>query len=45
MDRTLMGHFGGPSDLNRVLPSLLTPAAAFVTGVVIPVDGSISAHS
>jgi NAD(P)-dependent dehydrogenase (short-subunit alcohol dehydrogenase family) len=40
-----MGRFGQPEDLFGAVFWLLSPASAFVTGVVIPVDGGFSAFS
>jgi NAD(P)-dependent dehydrogenase (short-subunit alcohol dehydrogenase family) len=40
---TPMGRFGEPDDLIGATLWLLSPASAFVTGVVIPVDGGFSA--
>jgi NAD(P)-dependent dehydrogenase (short-subunit alcohol dehydrogenase family) len=45
IDHTPMGRFGDPEDLLGTLLWLLSPASAFVTGVVIPVDGGFSAFS
>lgn len=42
---TPQGRFGTPEDLLGALIWLVSPAAAFVTGVVIPVDGGFSAFS
>jgi NAD(P)-dependent dehydrogenase (short-subunit alcohol dehydrogenase family) len=42
---TPMGRFGSPEDLLGTMLWLLSPASAFVTGVVIPVDGGFSAFS
>ena len=42
---TPMGRFGEPGDLVGTLLWLLSPASAFVTGVIIPVDGGFSAFS
>ncbi len=42
---TPMGRFGFPDDLAGALLWLVSPASAFVTGVVIPVDGGFSAFS
>ncbi|MGY4707410.1 SDR family oxidoreductase [Candidatus Bipolaricaulota sp. J31] len=42
---TPMGRFGNPEDLIGAVVWLLSPAASFVTGVVIPVDGGFSAYS
>jgi NAD(P)-dependent dehydrogenase (short-subunit alcohol dehydrogenase family) len=40
-----MGRFGDPKDLVGTVLWLLSPASAFVTGVVVPVDGGFSAFS
>ena len=45
MDHTPMGRFGRPDDLIGAALWLLSPASAFVTGVVLPVDGGFSAYS
>ncbi len=45
MDHTPMGRFGRPEDLNGTLLWLMSPASAFVTGIVVPVDGGFSAYS
>jgi len=42
---TPMNRFGTPEDLLGATLWLISPAAAFVTGVVIPVDGGFSAFS
>jgi NAD(P)-dependent dehydrogenase (short-subunit alcohol dehydrogenase family) len=42
---TPMNRFGHPEDLVGAVVWLLSPAAAFVTGVVIPIDGGFSAFS
>jgi NAD(P)-dependent dehydrogenase (short-subunit alcohol dehydrogenase family) len=42
---TPMGRFGEPEDLLGTVLWLLSPASAFVTGVVIPIDGGFSAYS
>jgi NAD(P)-dependent dehydrogenase (short-subunit alcohol dehydrogenase family) len=42
---TPMGRFGSPEDLLGAVLWLLSPASAFVTGVVIPIDGGFSAFS
>lgn len=42
---TPMGRFGSPEDLNGTLLWLMSPASAFVTGIVVPVDGGFSAYS
>jgi NAD(P)-dependent dehydrogenase (short-subunit alcohol dehydrogenase family) len=45
LDHTPMGRFGEPDDLLGTVLWLLSPASAFVTGVVVPVDGGFSAFS
>jgi NAD(P)-dependent dehydrogenase (short-subunit alcohol dehydrogenase family) len=45
---TILGHtpmhrFGNPEDLLGAVLWLLSPAAAFVTGIVVPIDGGFSA--
>ena len=40
---TPMGRFGEPEDLVGTVLWLLSPASAFVTGIVVPVDGGFSA--
>jgi NAD(P)-dependent dehydrogenase (short-subunit alcohol dehydrogenase family) len=42
---TPMNRFGTPEDLLGATLWLLSPASAFVTGVVIPIDGGFSAFS
>jgi NAD(P)-dependent dehydrogenase (short-subunit alcohol dehydrogenase family) len=42
---TPMGRFGDPIDLLGVVLWLLSPLSAFVTGVVIPIDGGFAAFS
>jgi NAD(P)-dependent dehydrogenase (short-subunit alcohol dehydrogenase family) len=42
---TPMGRFGVPADLMGTLIWLVSPASAFVTGIVVPVDGGFSAYS
>jgi NAD(P)-dependent dehydrogenase (short-subunit alcohol dehydrogenase family) len=45
INHTPMGHFGTPDDLLGTVFWLLSPASAFVTGIVVPVDGGFSAYS
>lgn len=45
IDHTPMGRFGEPEDLLGTVLWLLSPASAFVTGIVVPVDGGFSAFS
>jgi NAD(P)-dependent dehydrogenase (short-subunit alcohol dehydrogenase family) len=40
---TPMGRFGAPEDLVGTVLWLVSPMAAFVHGVVVPVDGGFSA--
>lgn len=42
---TPMGRFGTPDDLLGTVLWLVSPASAFVTGIVVPVDGGFSAFS
>jgi NAD(P)-dependent dehydrogenase (short-subunit alcohol dehydrogenase family) len=42
---TPMGRFGDPEDLLGAVLWLLSPASAFVTGTIIPIDGGFSAYS
>ena len=43
LDHTPMNRFGTPEDLFGATLWLLSPAASFVTGTVIPIDGGFSA--
>jgi NAD(P)-dependent dehydrogenase (short-subunit alcohol dehydrogenase family) len=45
LDHTPMNRFGTPGDLLGATMWLISPASAFVTGVVIPIDGGFSAFS
>jgi NAD(P)-dependent dehydrogenase (short-subunit alcohol dehydrogenase family) len=45
ISHTPMGRFGAPADLVGTVFWLLSPASAFVTGIVVPVDGGFSAFS
>lgn len=42
---TPMGRFGTPEDLLGATMWLISPTAAFVTGIVLPIDGGFSAFS
>lgn len=42
---TPMGRFGNPEDLIGTILWLVSDASAFVTGIVVPVDGGFSAFS
>jgi NAD(P)-dependent dehydrogenase (short-subunit alcohol dehydrogenase family) len=43
IDHTPMSRFGDPEDLLGTVLWLLSPASAFITGVVVPIDGGFSA--
>lgn len=45
VEHTPAGRFGEPEELVGTLIWLCSPAARFVTGVVVPVDGGFSAYS
>jgi len=45
IDHTPMGRFGAPVDLVGAVLWLLSPAAAFMHGAVIPIDGGFAAYS
>jgi NAD(P)-dependent dehydrogenase (short-subunit alcohol dehydrogenase family) len=45
LNHTPLGRFGNPDDLLGTVFWLLSPASAFVTGIVVPVDGGFSAFS
>jgi len=45
ISHTPQARFGTPADLLGAAMWLISPAAAFVTGVVIPIDGGFSAFS
>jgi NAD(P)-dependent dehydrogenase (short-subunit alcohol dehydrogenase family) len=40
-----MKRFGTPEELLGAVMWLISPASAFVTGVVLPIDGGFSAFS
>ena len=44
VDHTPMGRFGDPDDLIGTMLWLVSDAARFVTGIVVPVDGGFSAY-
>jgi NAD(P)-dependent dehydrogenase (short-subunit alcohol dehydrogenase family) len=43
LSHTPMNRFGAPKDLLGATLWLISPASAFVTGIVLPVDGGFSA--
>jgi NAD(P)-dependent dehydrogenase (short-subunit alcohol dehydrogenase family) len=45
IDHTPMGRFGTPDDLLGAVLWLVSPAADFVTGIIVPIDGGFSAFS
>lgn len=45
IDKTPFGRFGAAHEVHGTIHYLLSDAAAFVTGVVMPVDGGFSAFS
>ena len=45
IDHTPQGRFGTPEDLLGATMWLISPAASFATGIVVPVDGGFSAFS
>jgi NAD(P)-dependent dehydrogenase (short-subunit alcohol dehydrogenase family) len=45
IDHTPMARFGVPEDLIGAVYWLLSPASAFVTGIVLPIDGGFNAFS
>jgi NAD(P)-dependent dehydrogenase (short-subunit alcohol dehydrogenase family) len=45
VEHTPMGRLGAPEDLAGATVWLCSGAAAFVTGIVLPVDGGFAAYS
>lgn len=45
ISHTPMNRFGAPDDLLGAVLWLVSPASAFVTGIVVPIDGGFSAFS
>ncbi|MEA4905997.1 MAG: SDR family oxidoreductase [Anaerolineaceae bacterium] len=45
ISHTPQGRFGTPDDLLGAVLWLVSPAAAFVTGIIVPIDGGFSAFS
>lgn len=45
LDKTPMGRFGDPKELNGIVQYLCSSASKFVTGTIIPIDGGFSSFS
>jgi NAD(P)-dependent dehydrogenase (short-subunit alcohol dehydrogenase family) len=45
IEHTPMGRFGEPEELIGTVIWLLSDAAKFITGIVVPIDGGFSAFS
>jgi len=45
IEKTPMKRFGSPDELNGTIHWLISDAASFVTGTVIPIDGGFNAYS
>jgi 3-oxoacyl-[acyl-carrier protein] reductase len=43
--RTAMGRYGAPEEVAHITLSLCLPAASYITGVTIPVDGGLMARN
>jgi 3-oxoacyl-[acyl-carrier protein] reductase len=41
LDRIPLGRYGDPPELGRVAAFLLSPAASYVTGAIVPIDGGM----
>lgn len=45
INKTPMGRFGAPEELNTMVQYLLSDASSFVTGTITPIDGGFSGFS
>lgn len=45
INKTPMGRFGAPEELNTMVQYLLSEASSFVTGTITPIDGGFSGFS
>jgi len=45
LDHIPMGRLGNAEDLDGTVLWLMSPASAYVTGIIVPVDGGFSAYS
>jgi NAD(P)-dependent dehydrogenase (short-subunit alcohol dehydrogenase family) len=45
INRTPMGRFGDPGDLNSTLLWLCDPSSSFITGITVPIDGGFNAFT
>lgn len=43
--RTALGRYGAPEEVAHITVSLCLPAASYITGAVIPVDGGLTARN
>ncbi|WP_304166673.1 SDR family NAD(P)-dependent oxidoreductase [Phenylobacterium aquaticum] len=43
--RTAMGRYGEPEEVAHITVSLCLPAASYITGAIIPVDGGLTARN
>jgi 3-oxoacyl-[acyl-carrier protein] reductase len=43
--RTALARYGAPEEVAHITASLCLPAASYITGAVIPVDGGLMARN